>query len=105
MNDLSFLLDGSSNSLSQVQTFTASQALQSARRALRFLSGCLSLDELFKSASRGNGLPSNCVLELAGTPGSGKTRIALSYVVQARLAVQPCEALIIGERFAVHCEH
>lgn len=98
MNDLSFLLDGGSNTTHHVQTFTASQALKSARKAPRFLSGSSEVDGLFTSESKGAGLPSNCVLELAGTPGTGKTRIALSYVIQARLAEQASEALIIGRR-------
>lgn len=97
MSNLSFLLDGAPSS-SAVQSFTASQALQSVRRAPKFLSRCPELDNLFLSnASEAPGLPGNCILELAGTPGTGKSRVALSYAVEARLAADPCEVLIIGQ--------
>jgi predicted ATP-dependent serine protease len=82
---------------------SASALLRSSRRAARFSSNCPALDALLSPASSGKrvGLAQGSVLEIMGTPGIGKTKMALGFVISARFEAiteeTDCEVLVIGE--------
>lgn len=73
--------------------------LQQKKRETPFLSGCSAFDGLLGS-SETPGLPRGSLLELSGCPGEGKTRICVSYAVNACLSQEAKEkhprVLIIG---------
>ena len=70
-----------------IQTQSATALLQAKTHAVRFSSGSPGLDALILTGDddAGGSLSAGQVLELTGCPGEGKTRLCLSYALQACL--------------------